>query len=138
MDSDRGNLHLLTCVDEVLEQCEVRRAFGKAPRAPFAGAATVAMFNENLHVDLLSSDDIVAMQAMDVFSKNSPLIPVGTKNPQEGGAPLAIRGLGFSAHRSASRWMKVGHGGTKCGRTCGRGNELNYFCKGSVRAPGLR
>ena len=41
LDSDVGNLHLLTCVDEVLEQCGLtclpERAFDKAPHTPIAG-----------------------------------------------------------------------------------------------------
>ena len=76
-------MHLLTCADEVLEQREGRRACGKAPHAPIAVASTVAMFSENLQVDLRVLDDIIAMQAMDVFAEYSLLVPVRTKNPQE-------------------------------------------------------
>ena len=83
VDSDGGNSHLLTCVDEVSEQCEGRRAFDRAPHSPIAGTSTVAMFNEKLRVDLLSLHDILAFHVMGVFSEYSLLIPVRTKNPQE-------------------------------------------------------
>ena len=36
----------------------------------------MAVFNEKLHVDLLSSDDIIALQIMDVFSTYFLLMPV--------------------------------------------------------------
>ena len=39
-----GNLHLPSCVGEVLEQREVCRAFDKAPHDPIAGASTAATF----------------------------------------------------------------------------------------------
>ena len=55
-DSDGGNMHLLTCVDEVLEQREVCRAFDTAPHAPAAGTSTVAMFNGKLQVKCCAGD----------------------------------------------------------------------------------
>ena len=60
VDSERDNMHLLTCADEVLARCEVCRAFGKAPHAPVAGASTVAAFNVKLQVDLLFLGDVIA------------------------------------------------------------------------------
>ena len=66
----------ITCADGVPAQCDVCQAFGKAPRVPAAGTSTVAMFNEELQVDLLSLDDIVALRIMDAHPKNSLLIPV--------------------------------------------------------------
>ena len=42
-DSDVDNMHLLTCVDEVSDQCG---AFGKAPHVRIAGASSASMFNE--------------------------------------------------------------------------------------------
>ena len=82
-DSDEGNLHLLSCVDEVSEQCDVCQDFDNAPLVPIAGASTFAMFNGKLWVDLLFLDDIVAPHAMDVYSKYSFLIPARSKNPRE-------------------------------------------------------
>ena len=74
-------MHLLTCADEVMAQCEVCRACDKAPHVPADGTSTVAMFNEKLQVDLLSLDDSIALQIAEVFSKCSLLIPVRTENP---------------------------------------------------------
>ena len=45
VDSEGGNSHLADSVDEVPEQCELRRAFEKAPRVPIAGASTASVFN---------------------------------------------------------------------------------------------
>ena len=42
----------------------------------------MAVFNEKLHVDLLSSDDIIALQIMDVFSTYFLLMPVRPENPR--------------------------------------------------------
>ena len=45
-DSDWDYIHLVTCVDEVSEQCEVRRTFDKAPHVPVAGASAALVFHE--------------------------------------------------------------------------------------------
>ena len=82
-DSDSGNAHLLTCMDESLEQREVCRASDKAPRVPAAGNPTVAMFNGKLQAHLPLAGDIIAAHVMDVFSKYSLMISVCTKNAQE-------------------------------------------------------
>ena len=52
LESDGDNLHLLTCVDEVLEQRDVCRAFDRAPNAPVARTPAVALSDENLQADL--------------------------------------------------------------------------------------
>ena len=83
MDSDGSNMHLLTCVDGVLERREVCQALDKAPHDPAAGASSVAMFNVELRANPLFLDDIIADRAMAVFSKYSLLIRVCSKNPQE-------------------------------------------------------
>ena len=83
VDSDGNSMYLFTRVDEVSQQREVRRAFDEAPKAPSAGASAVAMANEMLQVDFPFPDDIIALQAMDIFHKNSLLKPVRTQNPQE-------------------------------------------------------
>ena len=82
-DSEGNNAHLLTCVDEVLAQCEVCQAFEKAPHYPAAGTSTVATFNEKLQVFLPLLDDITALHVTDVFSTYSLLISARTKNPWE-------------------------------------------------------
>ena len=43
-----GSLHLLARADEVLERCEVRQAFEKAPHALVAGTWTVVASHEKL------------------------------------------------------------------------------------------
>ena len=59
-------MHLLTCADEVLAQCEVCQAFEKASHIPAAGTSTAAMFNANLPADLLLLGDVIALHVMDV------------------------------------------------------------------------
>ena len=76
-------MHLVRFADEVAEQCEVCRAFDKAPRIPIAGTSTASAFNEKLQIDLLFLGDIIALRIMDMFSKYSLLIPARSKNPQE-------------------------------------------------------
>ena len=83
VDSDGGMSHLVAHVDSVLGNCEVCRAFDKAPHLPIAGTSSVSCFNERVQVDLLFLDDIIAAHAMDVFSKYSLLHRVKSKNPQE-------------------------------------------------------
>ena len=83
VDSDGGMSHLVAHVDSVLENCEVCRAFDKAPHLPIAGTSSVSCFNERVQVDLLFLDDIIAAHAMDAFSKYSLLHRVKSKNPRE-------------------------------------------------------
>ena len=87
-DSDGDNVHLLTRVDDVSEQLEVRRVFDKATRDPAAGASTVVLFKEKLQVDLASSGDIIAVNATDASSKYFLLIPFRSKNPPPGSTPV--------------------------------------------------
>ena len=68
-DSEGNSMHLLTCVDGVLERREVCQAFRKAPRAMVAGAPTAAAFDGKLRVGLLSLGDIIDLRVIDVFSK---------------------------------------------------------------------
>ena len=82
-DSDRNNLHLLTCVDKVLAQRGVCQAFEEAPHIPAAGTSTVAMLREKLQVGLLFLDDIIALHVMDACSRYSLLTPARTKNHRE-------------------------------------------------------
>ena len=70
-------MHLPTCADEELAQCQVCQAFGEAPRALAQGAPTPAMPNGKLQADLPFLDDV------DFFSKYSLLIPVRTETPHE-------------------------------------------------------
>ena len=83
VDAGGDNLSLLRHVEQVVSQCDVCKAFEKAPRTPIAGTPTVAMFNEKLQVDLLLLDDLIVLLTMGVFSKYSVLTPVRSKNPLE-------------------------------------------------------
>ena len=83
VDSEGGNMHSLTCADEVLARCEGCQAFERAPHAPAGGTSNVAMFNEEVQADFSFFGDIIALHVMDVYSKYSAPIPVRTKNPQE-------------------------------------------------------
>ena len=76
-------MNVATTADEVLGQCKVRRAFDKAPHAPIAGTPTASVSNEKLQADLLFPGDLIALRAMDVFSKYSLLIPVRSEGPPE-------------------------------------------------------
>ena len=70
-----GGMRLANCADEVLEHCEVCRSFNKAPH--------VSMRSGKLQVDLPYSGDLIALRAMDVYRKHSPLIAARSRNPQE-------------------------------------------------------
>ena len=71
-----------------------RRAFDKAPHAPIAGASTVAMYNEKLHVVLRFLSDGIALHVMDVFPELCRVIRVRTENPQEVWGPLCKSRIG--------------------------------------------
>ena len=75
------NMHLVALVDDVPEQFEVCRACDNAPHAPVAGASTAAMFSDELRVDLLFLDAIIAVHVAEASSKYSVLVPVRTKTP---------------------------------------------------------
>ena len=83
VDAEGDNWPLLRHVDEVVSQCEVCRAFDKAPHIAFTGTSAVATFNEKLQVGLLFSDDLIVSDIMDVFSEFSIPTPVRPKNPLE-------------------------------------------------------
>ena len=83
VDSEGNNVHLLTCVDEVLARREVSQASEKAPHFLAAGTSTVAVFSEKLQVGLLFLDDVIALRVLDVFSEYPLPTPVRTENRQE-------------------------------------------------------
>ena len=86
--------HLLTCVDEVLEQRKVSWAFDKASYVPTAGTPTGTRINEKLQVDLPFLGDIVAPRATDVFSEYSLLEPARSENPPEAFGASRISRIG--------------------------------------------
>ena len=83
VDSEGGSSHYVTHDAEGLGNCDVRRAFDKAPHVPNAGTCAVSMFCEKVRVDLLFLGDLIVLHAMDMFSEYSLLLPVHSKNPQE-------------------------------------------------------
>ena len=83
VDSDGRNMHLLTFVDEVSGRREACTAIDRGPHVPIAGTPAFPTFNEKLQVDLVSSDDLIALHATDVFSKYFISIPVRSKNPRD-------------------------------------------------------
>ena len=83
VDSEGGHSHFVNFADEVLEHCDVCRAFDMAPHGPTAGTSTVWMFNEMAQAGLLFLGDLVALRAMDMFSKNSLILPARSKNPPD-------------------------------------------------------
>ena len=84
----------------------------------------MAIFNEELQVDLLFSGDIFAVHVMDVFP-SCPAVQVLCRISRMSGMPLAICGLGFLVRLSASKWTRIGNGMRNCGRNSVRVEELN-------------
>ena len=71
VDTYEENMHLISCLGEVLDQCEACRAPDKAPHAPVAGTSTVAMFHGKIQVGLLFSGDIILCMLW-AFSLSTP------------------------------------------------------------------
>ena len=135
--SEEVNMHFSTSVDEVAGQREARRAFDTAPHAPAAGASTVAMFNEKLQVSYCFSTISLRCTLREYFPSTRSPFPPARRIPMESATLFAARGFGFSAPRSASRWMRVRSGRMNCGQNCVRSLVLNYFFKALARAPGF-
>ena len=92
VDSAGGMSHLVNQVGQVLETCDVCRAFDKAPHIPIAGATAVSAFNEKVQVDLLFVDDLVVVHAMDVFRSTPFVARRKPKIPMKSGAFFALVG----------------------------------------------
>ena len=82
--------------DEVLEHCEVRRSFGEAPHVSMRS------------VDLPYLDDLIALRAMDVYRKHSPLIPARSGNPQGARGPSRSAWVGVFRQPMCVRGDQVG------------------------------
>ena len=134
-DSEGDKMHLLTCLDGVLARREVCQASVKAPHDPAAGTSTVAMGSCRW---IFCSWATHVLRILWLRTPSSPssfrFVPRTTWSC---GAPFAVHGLGFSALRGASSWMKVGAGRMNYGQTCAPNVESNRFFEGSVRAPGF-
>ena len=83
VDSVGEPIGLLGFVAEVLQHCDVRRAFGEAPHLPVAGTSPVSPFNEKPQLVLLFLDDAIALDALDISYEFSLLIPVRSEKPLE-------------------------------------------------------
>ena len=70
-------------VDEVLGQCEICRAFDKAPHIPIVGTSTAPMFNEKVQVGLLIPGETFALHALDMCPKYSLLLPGRSATPRK-------------------------------------------------------
>ena len=92
----------------MLEQREVRRAFGEAPHAAIAGKSTASTPNAKSQVGILFLEDLAALRAMHGLSEYSLLIPVRPKSPQE--VRDAFRGswLGISDQPRRIQLAEVG------------------------------
>ena len=75
--------HSVDFAGDILEQCDVCKAFDQAPHIAIAGTSAVSTFQEKVRVDLLFPDALIALRGMDMFRKNSLLSPVLPKNPKE-------------------------------------------------------
>ena len=76
-------MHPANSADEKFEHCEVRLASDTPPHVHIVDAPAVSMFSEKMQAGLSFLDDVTALHATDVYTKNSPLAPLRTKNPQE-------------------------------------------------------
>ena len=83
MDAEGDTQYLVQHVGDVVAQCDVRKAFEKAPHIPISGTSSASTSNERLQMDLLFLGDIIALHSVGVFSKYSSLARVRSKNPQE-------------------------------------------------------
>ena len=87
-------------VDEVVEHSEVCRSFGGAPH--------VSMCSGKLQVDLPYLDDLIALRAMDVYRKHSPLIAARSRNPQEAWGASRSASVGVFRQPMCVRGDQVG------------------------------
>ena len=81
VDSDGDQMHLPTYVDEVSEQCEVRRTFENAPHLPVAATSSESAFHENIQADPLVLRGIFALCAIAMYSKYCFWVQALSKNP---------------------------------------------------------
>ena len=50
---------LLYCAGDIVEECEVRRAFDRAPHLPVAGTSAASPFDGRLQVGIPIPDDVI-------------------------------------------------------------------------------
>ena len=132
-DQDGGNFHLVDNADEVLEQCEVCRAFDKAPHVLAVGTSTASMSDEKAQVDLMFSGNLIDPHAMDMYPKYALPLPVRSEILRRSGMSFPEVGRAFLARPRASTWTKEVNGSMRFGRICARNVVSN--CNFEGRAP---
>ena len=90
VDAKGATEMLLEPAGSVAQQCEVPRALHEDPHWPVAGAPMVSSFYEKVQVGLLFADDVDALRAMGMCSKNSLLVRVRSEGPSEGRGSVAV------------------------------------------------
>ena len=116
VNSDGGTSHLLGHVDEVLEDCDLCRAFAKAPHVPIAGTSAVPMFHGKVRVDLLFLGDLVVAHVMDVLPNAPFFFLPGPRILRKSGMSFVGRGWAHLALPSVFRWVREGSGRMRFGR----------------------
>ena len=86
---------LIPCVDDVVRECDVCRAFDVAPSIPVSGASLVASFNEKVQVDVLFLEHIFVLRVLDLFPVIASLRLFGRRFRAEYVAHFAPRRLRF-------------------------------------------
>ena len=120
-------------MDDVAPLRDACRAFAKAPRIPISGTLSVSMPNGRLQMDLIFSDDIIALHIMDVFSKYSILARARSEYPQEAWDASLPSWRGSLAPPKVCIWTKGASGRTISGEICAWNAVSHWYF--SVRAP---
>ena len=94
-DADGAGATVLKAVDFAADLCGVCAALEKAPNLPVAGTSLAPSFNAKVQADLLFLGNVIALHAMDLYSKYS-LLPMVLP-----GHPLEVR------YVSAASWILV-------------------------------
>ena len=74
VDSDGETTGLINMAGDAPQQREVCRAFDRAPHLWIAATSTASPLNEKLREDILFLYDAIALNAMDMYSKNFLLV----------------------------------------------------------------
>ena len=82
-EAERKAGRLIPLADYVVKECDVCRACFVAPAILVAGTSSTSFFNDRVQVDLLSSDDLIILHVLDLFSRYSVFVPGRPKNPEE-------------------------------------------------------
>ena len=72
VDAHRASEPAPDVTGEAVTQCDMRQASDKAPRLLAAGATLVSATDENAQDGLPPLGNVIALRAMDLYSKQSP------------------------------------------------------------------